>query len=419
MSEVKTKPHLHASYIDPRAYEIVERLQRRGFTSYLVGGCVRDLILGIQPKDFDIATNATPQEVKRSIANSYIIGRRFKLVLAKRHRDQFEIATFRREATKEELFPVEDLDPTDSSEGDATFIFNDNYFGTPEQDALRRDFTINALFYDPVLHRVIDYAQGEADLKGRVIRMIGNPDRRIVEDPIRSLRAIRLAYKINFTLDGDLRSAILRNSPPVALAALPRRREEYLKILKLPQSSLAFFEMYDLGLIDVCLPSLRELFKSTEGQYFLRAYLDNFQEPHNSYEELLAPSLMAPLVMAMLQFDPNRGWDWIEAFLKNEFGAFKNEIAHLQVALGQLGLFPKIENFRKRSRRRRVGFFENSWFNLQYYANCFEHNISASQQSLWEKEWYLTMLRPQTPEEIEEHEGQSDQDPADDQPHSN
>jgi hypothetical protein len=91
----------------------------------------------------------------------------------------------------------------------------------------------------------------------------------------------------------------------------------------------------------------------------------------------------------------------------------------LQVALGQLGLFPKIENFRKRSRRRRVGFFENSWFNLQYYANCFEYNISAFQQSLWEKEWYLTMLRPQTPEEIEEYEGQSDPDPVNGQPHLN
>lgn len=419
MSEVKTKPHLHASYIDPRAYEIVERLQRRGYTSYLVGGCVRDLILGIQPKDFDIATNATPQEVKRSIANSYIIGRRFKLVLAKRHRDQFEIATFRREATREELLPNLDVEQAESTENDAAFIFNDNYFGTPEQDALRRDFTINALFYDPLLHRVIDYAQGEADLNSRIIRMIGPPDRRIIEDPIRSLRAIRLAYKINFTLDADLRSAILKNSPPVALAALPRRREEYLKILKLPQSSLAFFEMYDLGLIDVCLPSLRELFLSKEGQYFLRYYLDNFHEPIPNYEELSAPSLMAPLVMAMLQFDPNRGWEWIEIFLKNEFGAFKNEIAYLQVALGQLGVYPKIENFRKRSRRRRLGFFENSWFLLQYYANCFEYNISAYQQALWEREWYLTMLRPQNFEDSESSEEQSDLDPTSDQLHSN
>lgn len=419
MSEVKTKPHLHASYIDPRAYEIVERLQRRGFTSYLVGGCVRDLILGIQPKDFDIATNATPQEVKRSIANSYIIGRRFKLVLAKRHSDQFEIATFRREATKEELLPNTESDSPETQEADASFIFNDNYFGTPEQDALRRDFTINALFYDPVLQQVIDYAKGQEDLNRRVIRMIGSPDRRIIEDPIRSLRAIRLAYKINFTLDSDLRAAILRNSPPVALAALPRRREEYLKILKLPQASLAFFEMYDLGLIDVCLPSLKEMFRSGVGQQMLRNYLDHFCEPIANYEELSAPSLMAPLVMAMLQFDPNRGWDWIEIFLKNEFGAFKNEIAHLQVALGQLGVFPKIENFRKRSRRRRVGFFENPWFNLQYYANCFEHNISAHQQVLWEREWYLTMLRSQDPEETAEPEEQSDLDPKDDQLHSN
>ena len=178
MLEIKQKPHLHASWIDPDAVEIVERLQKAGFTTYLVGGCVRDLLVGIHPKDYDIATNALPNEVKRKVWGSYVIGRRFRLVLVKRGEQQFEVATFRRGSK-----------PEDFTEGEDQPV-GDNFFGTPEEDALRRDFTINALFYDPIKNELIDYAKAMADIEATTLRMIGDPKTRIIEDPIRSLRAV-------------------------------------------------------------------------------------------------------------------------------------------------------------------------------------------------------------------------------------
>jgi len=402
MPEVKSKPHLHTSHIDPRAYDIVKRLQNNGYITYLVGGCVRDLLLNIEPKDFDIATNALPQDIKKIIPGSYIIGKRFKLVLAKRGENQYEIATFRREATKEEL---------NQDESETPFIFNDNFFGTAEQDALRRDFTVNALFYDPITHQLVDYANAQKDLQNRLIRMIGDPERRLLEDPIRSLRAVRLAHKIGFSIESSLRAAIVRHSPPVALTALPRRREEFLKILKLEHSSRAFFELYDLGLIEVCLPSLLPMFQSNEGKHLFRYYLDNFlQDQIDSYPTPI--DLIAPLVLAMLNFTDNQDWSWIENFLKNEFGAFKNEITALQSALWGRFSLPKIENFKKRSRRRKNGFFQNQWFTLQFDALNFDYDLNARQRLLWEKEISLFRKLLTAETESQELEDQSDSDQA-------
>src|SRR5262249_29235348 len=143
---------------------------QRGFTTFLVGGCVRDLLLGKHPKDYDIATNARPQDVRRMIHNSFIIGKRFRLVLVKRGDVQYEVATFRRDLRPDEN--VEELP------GGA-----DNIFGTPEEDARRRDFTVNGLFYDPVQHKLFDYVEAAADLEHGVVRMIGDPDVRLAEDP--------------------------------------------------------------------------------------------------------------------------------------------------------------------------------------------------------------------------------------------
>src|SRR5580692_1341070 len=168
---VTSKPHLHQDWVDPHAVGIVRALQKRDYTTYLVGGCVRDLLLGIHPKDFDIATNARPDEVKRIIHRAYVIGKRFRLVLVRRDEMQFEVATFRREVGEDEQ--REDLPA------------GDNVFGTAEEDAKRRDFTINALFYDPIADQLIDFAEGLPDLENRWIRMIGEPTKRLLEDPIR------------------------------------------------------------------------------------------------------------------------------------------------------------------------------------------------------------------------------------------
>ena len=259
-----TKPHLHKSYIDSRALAIIESLQAKDHITYLVGGCVRDLLIGIVPKDFDIGTFARPSQVKRCLPQAYIIGKRFRLVLAKRDDDFFEIATFRKEvppSEKNEEYPNED-----------------NTFGSPEQDALRRDFTINGLFYDPFKEELIDYCQGVKDLNKRMIRMIGDPTTRLQEDPIRILRAIRLAHKINFTLEPSLREAMEQTAESLYESALPRRREELLKFLRVKDPSLPFLESYDLGVLKVIAPTLHELFEDPETNKTFAACLRQLHE---------------------------------------------------------------------------------------------------------------------------------------------
>ncbi|MCS6837938.1 MAG: poly(A) polymerase [Bdellovibrionaceae bacterium] len=396
MSEIKTKPNLHASFIDARAFEIVDRLQRKGFKTYLVGGCVRDLLLNIEPKDFDIATTALPHEIRKIIPNSYIIGKRFKLVLAKRGRDQFEIATFRREAPREEEGSNSESavvgEEGSKEQGNSHFIFNDNFFGSPEQDALRRDFTINALFYDPIKNELIDYAGGESDLRRQLVRMIGDPSRRILEDPIRSLRAIRLAHKIQFSIEPTLRQNITKYASPVALTALPRRREEYIKLLKLRYPSLAFYELYDLGLVETCLPSLKFIFESAELSQLFAFYIDHFRPPFLDQEN---PSLPHIFTLVSAFYSISRSWDKTEDFLKKEFGIYRSELTVIQGAIRGAKQFPKISAFSKRSLRRKYNFLNQPWVPYAFEYLYFHRIFSPGEALQWDKElWQLTQKAP-------------------------
>ncbi|MGZ3724657.1 MAG: polynucleotide adenylyltransferase PcnB, partial [Pseudobdellovibrio sp.] len=205
------------AYIDSHAIQILKRLKDAKFQAYLVGGGVRDLLVDLKPKDFDIATNALPQEVKRKVPNSFIIGRRFKLVHARRGELIYEIATFRRAATHEEL---------ETTEEDDRRLVEENFFGNIEEDSFRRDFTINSLYYDPIDHVIVDHCNGIQDIHLHVLRMIGSPEARLIEDPIRILRAIRLSQKLNFSLETNLREQIRIHKAELKKSALPRRREE-------------------------------------------------------------------------------------------------------------------------------------------------------------------------------------------------
>src|SRR5450631_88798 len=188
--------------IDPDALKVLYRLRQHDHVAYLVGGSVRDLILGRRPKDFDIGTSAHPYQVKKLFRNCWIIGRRFRLAHVKFGQKVIEVATFRRQvAAGEEIVQdgVPAPDPT-VPEGEA-LIHRDNTFGTPEEDAFRRDFTINALIYDVSTFTVIDYVVGLQDLERRLIRSIGDPNVRFVEDPVRMLRAAVLAARLDFEMD--------------------------------------------------------------------------------------------------------------------------------------------------------------------------------------------------------------------------
>jgi poly(A) polymerase len=231
--------------IDPNVLKVLYRLIGAGHVAYLVGGGVRDLMMGRRPKDFDVATSAHPNQVKELFRNSRLIGRRFRLVHVYFGPQNIEVATFRRRS--EEI--AEDDDP---------LIRHDNTFGTPEEDAFRRDFTINALFYDPGTFQVIDYADGVADLRAGLIRTIGDPEVRMREDPVRMIRAVRFAVKLGLTIEPATHAAMERHRGDLVKAAVPRLVEETFKTLALAGAEQAFTLLDRLGILKLLLPFLAE-----------------------------------------------------------------------------------------------------------------------------------------------------------------
>ena len=352
--EKRSKPSLHYNWIDPDARSIVDRLQKAGFTTYLVGGCVRDLLAGIHPKDFDIATSALPEQVRKIVRGSYIIGRRFQLVLVKRGNKQFEVATFRRAALPEEL---------ESSE----FPQSDNFFGSPKEDAQRRDFTINGLFYDPIKNELIDYVEGIPDIEQGLIRMIGPPDQRLKEDPIRILRAVRLSHKLRFSIESNLRGSILANAQEISRSILPRKREEYLKLMRLDNPGHAFLELFDLGVLPHCLPTLSELWKNNENSKIISHYLNAAH--HFILEPQVPTDLMIPLLLAFDEIfnliptqDENFNMPQLENFFRNEWGLFKLEQQSLLDLLQLLDQIKNIDSLMRKGQRRQRNFISKDGF---------------------------------------------------------
>src|SRR5437868_9737898 len=211
---------LSRSDVDPDALKVLYRLRQGEHIAYLVGGSVRDLLLGRRPKDFDIGTSAHPYQVKKLFRNCWIIGRRFRLAHVKFGTKVIEVATFRRQVQPgEELVEV----PGEPAAGpDGHLIHRDNTFGTPEEDAFRRDFTINALFYDIATFSIIDYVGGLPDLHAGVVRAIGDPEVRFREDPVRMMRAVALAARLDFTIDPRSRDAIQVHRQEIARSSPPR-----------------------------------------------------------------------------------------------------------------------------------------------------------------------------------------------------
>jgi poly(A) polymerase len=231
--------------IDPNVLKVLYRLINAGHIAYLVGGGVRDLMLERRPKDFDLGTSAHPHEVRDLFRNSRLIGRRFRLVHVFFGAQNIEVATFRRRGEVE----GQDGDP---------LIRQDNTFGTPEEDALRRDFTINSLFYDPKTFRVIDYVGGLSDLEARVIRTVSDPEVRMREDPVRMIRAVRFAAKLDFDIEPATRAAIQAYREDLLKSSTPRLIEEIFRTLTGAPPERALVLMEQLGLLDVALPFLSE-----------------------------------------------------------------------------------------------------------------------------------------------------------------
>jgi poly(A) polymerase len=276
--------------IDADALKVLYRLKNHGFVAYLVGGGVRDLLLARRPKDFDIGTSAHPQAVKRLFRNCFVIGRRFRLCHVRFGRKVVEVSTFRRQA------------PPD--QGD-TLIRRDNTFGTPEEDAFRRDFTVNALFYDIATFSVIDYVGGLEDLEKKTIRTIGDPAVRFREDPVRMLRAVALAARLGFTIERDtleairsLRGEILKSSPA-------RLLEEIYKILRQGASRTTFEMLHEAGLLAYLLPEADEaIVDQPERLLGSLSRLDDYRNaglaaPEDLSNAVLMGTLLVPLGISL------------------------------------------------------------------------------------------------------------------------
>ena len=240
--------------VDPDVQKVVRRLTRHGHEAYLVGGCVRDLLLDRRPKDFDVATSARPEEVRELFRNSRIIGRRFRLVHVLFGGGKvIEVATFRRNPKEDGDEPAELL------------IRNDNVFGAAHEDALRRDFRINALFYDLEARQVLDWVGGMEDLRRQVVHTIGDPETRFREDPVRILRALKFAGRLGFGITPDVYDAIVFCREALALAARPRLSEEILRLMRGGQARRTIYLAWETGVLDVLLPEVSALIYDDRG----------------------------------------------------------------------------------------------------------------------------------------------------------
>lgn len=272
--------------IDPDALKVMYRLKNHGFLAYMVGGGVRDLLLARRPKDIDIGTNAHPQQVKKLFRNCFVIGRRFRLCHVRFGRKVVEVSTFRRQA------PAEEGDP---------LIRRDNTFGTPEEDAFRRDFTVNALFYDIATFSVIDYVGGLKDVEDRVIRTIGDPDVRFREDPVRMLRAVALAARLGFTIDRDTMEAIRFLRGEIVKSSPARILDEMYKILRQGQSRRTFQMLHDVGLLAYILPEAdRAIAEQGERLLGSLSRLDDYRNAGlATADELTNPLLLGTLLVPL------------------------------------------------------------------------------------------------------------------------
>ena len=240
------------SQIQQEALKVLYRLQGAGFLAYMVGGSVRDLQLGRQPKDFDIATDAKPQEIRRIFRNARIIGRRFRLVHILFGDVVVEVSTFRSEPG----LPVEGAP--------ALLIKSDNNFGTAAEDAFRRDFTVNALFYNIADFSILDYVGGLEDLNRSLLRTIGDPQVRFREDPVRMLRACELAGRLDFTIEASSQAAIHDLRHELGKASPARVSEELVALLRCGSSGKAMQWMLDLGILEVLLPEAYAMVSASE-----------------------------------------------------------------------------------------------------------------------------------------------------------
>ncbi len=276
--------HIRNELIDPNALAVLKRLHEGGFIAYLVGGSVRDLLMRRRPKDFDISTSARPEEIKHLFRNCILIGRRFRLAHIRFGKQVIEVSTFRAGD------PVEE-----------DLIVQDNLWGTPEEDVLRRDFTFNGLFYDPLDHRIIDYVGGFEDLKQHLLRCIGEPVLRFKQDPVRMIRMQKFRARFGFQVDPATSEALYQCRYEITKSSPARVLEEIFRMLESGASEPFFRLMYESEILKILFPALHPYFGQEIGESIF-AYLKasdalNHQGHHAPLDRsILATSLLFPIL---------------------------------------------------------------------------------------------------------------------------
>jgi poly(A) polymerase len=309
MERVPREKHgLARDALSPAASKVCAVLREAGFSSYVVGGAVRDLLLGIEPKDFDVATEARPEQVKPLFRRALIIGRRFRLVHVMMGAETVEVSTFRA------------ADPDTAEKDEHGRVLRDNVFGTQAEDARRRDFTVNALYFDPATEEVVDFHGGLADLKKRVLRVIGEPVTRYREDPVRMLRAVRLAAKLGLTLDPATRQPIRELAPLMERVPPARLFDEMLKLLLSGHASACLRSLREVGLHKGLLPLLDVILEQPLGERFVTLALAQTDE------RVLAERPVSPafLFAALLWHEVLAAWHAREARGERSIPALEN-----------------------------------------------------------------------------------------------
>ncbi len=315
----------HKPNFSPHAISIVKTLVKNGYEAYIVGGAVRDFLLGHQPKDYDIATNATPEQIVKVFTKrrARIIGKRFRLCHVLSGGTIFEVSTFRREPSKQERKGV----PSDSGK----IIWRDNQFGTIDDDVQRRDFTVNALYCD-VAHssKIIDKCDGIKDAKKRIVRVLGDPDTRFQEDPVRMLRALKLVGQHGFALAAPTKKAILRNEESITLASQARLVEEIFKILFTGKSRPILDTFHKHHFLAYLLPLLDNVWDQEVGVQTQRLLAERDAALHEDpfYPEsrsLAVATLLFPFIRERLGGENPRqfqSYDELTDFMGKQFRLF-------------------------------------------------------------------------------------------------
>ncbi len=359
------KFNFETNSLSKNALSVISRLHKKKFKAYIVGGGIRDLIEGIIPKDFDIVTDCEPKQIRKLFKNSRIIGRRFKLVHITFPNEVIEVTTFR---------SGEDPQSDSIQINDKGRIIRDNKWGTQEEDALRRDLTINSIYYDPFSEEIIDYTGGIKDLENKKIKLIGDAEKRIVEDPVRILRVIRFSAKLNFEIDLEIKNAITKHKNQLLEMSSARIYEEIIKMFLTGHAQKTYQLLQEYDLFDLLFPHI-ENSKEDFNEFYENAFKNTDQRIEEN-KKLNTGFLFATLL-------------WPKIYLKSgiseriKYKSFYRNIASVLQKQQNITAIP----------RRYSSFIRDIWMNQIRFKKMSKKSINFANSMRFRASYDFLLLR--------------------------